>query len=52
MGKGFKIYIIVVILALGFMSYSQMVGWRWIGATHTDAPEGERKSGNRYFYHK
>jgi hypothetical protein len=50
--KGLRIYLGVVILGVCFLAYSQAIGWKWIGASGTTPPEGEKKNGFRYFYHK
>jgi hypothetical protein len=50
--KGLRIYLGVAILILCVFTYCQAVGLKWIGATSTSPPAGEKKEGYRYFYHK
>ena len=50
--KGLRIYLVIILVGLSFLAYSQSVGWKWLWATRTERPEGDRHPGYRYFYHK
>ena len=50
--KGLKVYLVIVLVGLSFFAYSQSIGWKWLWATNTEPPAGERQHGYRYFYHK
>jgi hypothetical protein len=50
--KGLKWYLAFLVMVLSFFLYSQAIGWKWLGATHTTPPAGEQQRGYRYFYHK
>lgn len=52
--KGLRVYLIVVLVGLSFFAYAQSIGWKWVGATNTEPPDGQQQHGYRYryFYHK
>ncbi len=50
--RGLRWYLALAIVGFSFFTYSQLIGWRWIGATKTEPPENEHQRGYRYFNHK
>jgi hypothetical protein len=53
--KGIKYYLIYAALAIGFFTYSGVVGWKWFNPTQTTHEKSERThrgTGGRMYYHK
>lgn len=51
--RGLRWYLILVILGFSFFAYSQLIGWRWVGATRTEPPANNpQQQGYRYYNHK